>query len=269
MKRIHRNSFLATVAALALVACQPAEERVDEWTDDNAAVEAEAPSPEMRAQLEAFRADVDSVLSELRSEIEEMREGLREEDTDRWTQVSTRVEETRGDVLEDMDRLETADEDEARRIRDRASERIAELEADVVRSDLELTRDAQTFAQKMDEHLTELESDLAELGAHAAQRPEDVDRRDDGDPDPDAAERIRDAVDWTGELDEQEIENLREELIELREEMARVPERAAEDNGFESVRDDLSGRVGDLTEDIKRHWYAMKWDAKERDENRW
>lgn len=251
MKGTKRTTLFTTLAVLAAVACEPAENGPDRWTDDP---EARTPTPEMRAQMNELRAEVESVLNELRTEIDQLRELAREEEPrERVTRVATRYEETRGDIMSDLEEARTADDhDELRRVRDRTSERLAELEADVVRAELETTRDAGTLSQRVEQQLSALESDLAEIRARVAERPRSPEAREE----PGVRDRVEGWFD--DDIDEREIENLRDDLMELRQEAARIQERVRDDD-FESVRDDLSGNVADLTQDVRKHWYALRW----------
>jgi hypothetical protein len=256
MKRIRCSTSLAAVLALTAVACGPAEDRGEAWNDEDRMTD--APTPEMSAQFATLRAEVDSILEELRAEVEAMGEGLIDEPLERWTEVSSSVEETRGELLSDLDQLRTADRDEALRIRERASERIAELEAEVVRGELELSPDAQTLAERVNHHLSDLESDLTQVAAHI------VDLSAEGDTARTRAPETRPGTglgERTRTISADDLERMREDLVELREEAEGIPERAAEDD-FESVRDDLSGSVADLTRDVKRHWYRLEWEAR-------
>jgi hypothetical protein len=269
MKGIDRTAVLATLVALAVAACSPAGDRSDGWADDETTVHSERASPEVRAQIASMRSDVESILNDFRAELDGLRDQMQGEPNERLTQASARVEETRGEVLSDMEQLETADVDEARRIRDRASARLAELEGDVARSELEASHDAQTLTQRVEQRLADLESDLTDLERAAVlQNRDDEDsgwfnddeqvERDRRATEVSQAERVR-AQQYRHSPDTDEVDSLREELAEVREEAARFPAQARDGDDFESLRDDLSGRIADLTQDIKKHWYALKW----------
>jgi len=282
MWSIRRTSLLATITAVAVVACQPAEDQVGEWTDDDA-----PRSPEVEAQIQDLRSEVEATFNELRDEIEQMRQQqVGEPEDNGLTQVSARVEETRGDVLADLERVD--DMEEAHRVRDSAAERVADLEGDVVQNELQRAQDAQTLSQTAERHLSELESRLGELEGHVQRQPRDADDGDwfdDDDRDAQPRDRAatqeqdartrqdqdaqyqerdrqdRDAGDWvrdpTGEhtLDADELDNLREDLVEARQELAQL----AQEDDFESARDDLARKIADLTRDVNKHWYAMNW----------
>ncbi len=159
MEGILRATTLATALALAVAACDFGEDRIDQAGQDTVSADRAQVS---QVDLQQVRSYVDSIMSELRADLEDMRGQVREDRVDRWTQLSTDVDDTRGDVMEDLRQASSADRDEAERIRERTAERVAEIEADVARNEIE-TADAQNLEQRVDQHVQRLQSDIQYL----------------------------------------------------------------------------------------------------------
>jgi hypothetical protein len=246
MKGILRATTVATALALVVTtACDPGEDRIDQAAQDTLPAERAQVS---QVNLQQVRADVDSVMSELRAELEEMRTQVREDRTDRWTEFTADVDETRGEVMEDLRRADTADRDEAERIRERTAERLAELEADAARNQIVLLADTQTLEQRVDRHVQRLQSDIEYL-QNQLREYQARDRDDDS------------WFDFTNGLDQEDIADWQEELAEVQ---ADLRERTAEDDDVEDIASDLGDRVADLTRDIREYVHALQWGAYDR-----
>jgi hypothetical protein len=268
MKPLRHAVLMGMTVAVVASGCGPADERDDRWDDDVVG----APAPEMTVQVAAVRSDVDAIVDSLRSEIDELSAGARDEPLERWSDVSVKLEETRGEVLQDLDDLDAGETDEARRVRDRAAERIAELEAEVARVDLEFAPDLQAVRTRAEERLAELEDNLSELAMYVSdgdRRPGTTPQRDmPADPDrPPAApdrpvttadpERTRVAHYPDLDLDQSELRSLQEDLVEARQ--VASGQDPDEDRDLDDLRDELSDSVADLTRDIRKHWHALRW----------
>jgi hypothetical protein len=245
MDGILRTTSLMAALALLATACGPGADRTGQL--DNDTIRADG-TPVTRVDLQQVRTDVDSIVSELRSEVEAMRGQVREDRVDRWTQLTSNVEETRVEVMEDLRAVDMADQDEARRIRDRTSERLAEIEADVARNEIELTHDAQMLQQRVDQHVQRLQSDLGYLQDQLRQY-QGRDREDEG---------------WFGfgnGLDQDNLADWQEELAEVQSDLR---ERTAEGDDVDDIASDLGDRVADLTRDIREQVHAVRWGARDR-----
>jgi len=250
MDSILRTTSLVAAFALLATACDLGEDQTRQMDHDtiNAERASSDRGPATRVDLQQVRSDVDSIVSELRTELESMRGQVREDRVDRWTQLTSNVEETRVEVMEDLRQADTADRDEAERVRARTSERLAEIEADVARSEIEVTHDAQTLQRRVDQHVERLQSDLEDLQGQLRQH-QARDREDSG------------WFDFGNGFDEDDIADWREELAEIQSELR---DRTAEGHGAEDIAPDLSDRVADLTRDIREHVHAVRWGARDR-----
>lgn len=274
-----------SILALTVVATAACGDDDRPWTDDSADTVAVAPTPEMRAQFTALRSEVDSVVGELRSEVETRQDGVTGDTLEQWTDTSAKIAERRGDLLVKLDELDRASVDEARSIRSDVAAELAELEADVVRQKLRLDRDHQAATRNVEEHLTRLDQNLDSIEARArtlrggmaagqtgqqgAARTQDTramtgadTQRQMGAAAPRAGQDARtdtwgddDRYDHVPDMDE--IRSLREDIQEVRRDAAELRMATADDR--RDRIDDVSDRVADLTRDIREHWYNVRY----------
>ncbi len=250
---------LMTVALLAVAACSPSEDRtMTERGVDTLTVH--QPSSAMQAQFAAFRAEVETAATDLRSEVEASREEMTGEDLEIWNDASEWVEEARVELMTGLDRLDRAGADEASAIRDDIASDLAEMEAESARREIRIDTTVDRTAQAIEERLNELEGNLEEISAHRQmtmnQGPAD------GHADPEAYAMRFPRSDSMGVMHRSEgdadVEALREEIRSIREDVVYL--NTTEDQGeLADVREGLSDRVAELTEDVKRHWYNARY----------
>ncbi len=249
MDGILRSTWLMTTLALVAVGCSPGEDRTGQMGSDTLTTDrAAATQAGARVSLQQVRSDVDSITSELGSELETMRGQVRDDRVDRWTQLTSDVEETRVEMMDDLRQVDSNDRDDIQRIRDRSSERLAEIEGDVARIEIEFTRDAETLQQRVDQHVERLQTDVGYLQDQLRQHQAN-DRDDDG------------WFDFSTRIDEDDLADWQEELAGIRSELR---ERTAERDDRDDIASDLGDRVADLTRDIREHVHAVRWGARDR-----
>lgn len=197
-----------------------------------------AAEEEVRAQLAAFRAEVQSAMETLRLDVMRMEQNLTEDQRERWEELADRVDRVEDGVHRNVMRLEEAErvatEEEARAVQGETSGQLAELEAEVTRVELQLAADGGELSSKAEQKLQALRADLDEIARSAAAYAE--------------AEG----------LDPREVEELRSELDEVRAELATLQELPEDAPEFSDVREEVSQRVAELTREVRGIWYDTR-----------
>jgi hypothetical protein len=223
-------------AAFLAFACSPGADAPEEMPPDE--VEPTTTSQE----LEEFRGEVAESFDEIRAELAEMREAVQAESAETWEDLSGSAERASDEVMADIERLRTATAEEAEQIQTAAGDRLAELEAEVARRDVENSPDSGSLIEAMNERLTELEADLDAIGAHTGMG---------ATPPPPGTPTDQSMV------TEQEIMDLRTRISDARAEL----EQAAMATGaeFEAAREELGEELAELTRDVRREFYEVRW----------
>lgn len=245
---IRRIAPALTLLALTMGACGAPDREVAFQDDQEPAVTLSA------AQWEDFRNEVRSSLEGIRMEVEGLAAATPGEE--RVVELARSTEETREEVMVELDRLATASADEARDIRRAASERLAELEAEVARNDVATSTTAEELSGSLEARLTGLSSDLEDLRQVAM----DVPPYDPEAPPPattDPAMTPPPAV--AMDLSVEELAELEGRVAELRT-VAMAAATAPQDE-LEDARDDLGDALADITREVRKHWYAARWNA--------
>lgn len=260
MKRIRMGVLGVALFAITAVGCGAPERGEDPAVrTDTLIVSADQ---EIRSHFEAFRREASATLDELRSDMDQMREELGAEFDEWMADVTVRLQETQQEVQADLARLESVTVSEAEDIRRRASERLSESEAELAEGEVRAARDPEEVAVRTEERLEDLEATLDSLDARiqglsagVAEEPEQPMEENEEAIAPD--DHV--AVDRAGsDLDPAEVAALRAELNELRARAFQL--RAEVDEDWEDTRDSLADELAELTRDVRRQWYAAKWD---------
>lgn len=223
--------LVVLVAGSTLFGCGPGDE-------------ADQPTAE---ELEEFRSEVNQALEAIRIELETLQERLVDEAPDQWVRLTNVAEDTREELNRHLERVDAATADEAREVRQVASEHLARLEAEVVRSDLKLTEDPIELRETAEGHLFMLEGSLHALHDQAAAAPGQADA-------PESSGR-----DAPVALTPEKVAELEERLERVRETAATVAE--APEAEFAEVREEVSLLMAELTEDLRKAWYLMRWES--------
>jgi hypothetical protein len=230
----------APVLALLVVwaaACAPGDrEPVDE---------PETMGEPTSAELAAFRQEVGEALEALRYELQGMRERVAAAAPEEWEELSSTADRAQVEVMSAVDRLAEATAEEAREIRRAATERLAELEAEVTRSNLETMEDPEALRMVAEGQLDVLAADLTAIEERAMEKAGEVGAQDPEAPGPAPALT--------------KVAELEANLHELRASTAEVAEAAGEE--FAQAREALSEGVSELTLEVRRLWYAVRWDV--------
>jgi hypothetical protein len=275
------------IAAIAVMstACGPDRQETFETVEGDRP--ASPPSPAMQAQFAQLRSEVDSIVGEIQSEVQARQDQAAGDTLEVWTETATQVTERRGDILVNLDRLDVATAEEARDIRADIASELAQLEAEVVRQEVRhgSATQYQEVAMSIEERLARLEANLDSIAMHAmayAPGGREIDRTgqavDPSRPPPPTTDTGMDRTVATGQTgmtgvgtttdrpddipDPDEIRNMREELQEVRGEVVRLRTASGQDE-WEEVREDLGNQVGDLTRQVREHWYNVRYSFRE------
>ncbi len=236
MKR-HRHALVALAISAGLAACGSDAEEADRPVVET------PPPPVESSEFAEFRGEVVESLDEIRTELDEMRDSVRVETTEAWVELSGAAERTRDEVMADVDRMSRATAEEARQIQMSAGERLAELESEVARRDIVAADDAPSVIEAINEHLVDLEADLDALREEPA--PGDTIPPVSVPPDPRSL------------ASQNDLTSMRERLAEIRMELDGITLESEQD--FAETRDELGKEVAELTRDIRREWYEVRW----------
>lgn len=236
-----RITSAAALLAFGLAGCGPSERSPDGFAEADATgagVEA------LTYEMASFQSEVRATLEQIRFDVQSLQAEISEDFEERWAELARTTEETQAELLGDLDRLAVASVEEAAEIRRAASERLAELEGEVARSEVETAEDAGRLSEAVSQHVQLLASDLDDL-RRVASGPVP------GDPTPDLWAAPPLAPETVTELE------VRLEQVQV----AALTTLEAGEEAFEEAREELGGAVAELTREVRKHWYAVRWQA--------
>lgn len=244
-------------------------------------------SNHVRQDIAAFERNLEADLRDTRRELDDAGTRIAGWSAERWEELSADADDRMVKIRSEVRRINSEENgEELARVREDAAHELADLQGELAREELAAAESTQDFRERADARLAILEEDLSDV-LRAMNEPYRDDRRDDR---RDADEERRDVRDRDVQEPERpamqdpqrrdvqerdrrdaqdrdprpqealigadELQRLVEKLAELRAEVEALDER---DERFAERREELAEEIGELTRDIRKHWYQMRW----------